>query len=290
MILERPEEPGRKYALTFTILVHVGLLAVLFFGVQWKRSQPDVVEVELWSSRPTPAVQAAAPPPPPPPEVKPEPRPEPKPQPKAEPKPEPPPPKKPDIAIKEEKKPPKPEPKKPEPEPKKSEPKPEPKPEPKKPEPKPEPRPEPKKPEPKPEVKPEPKAPDFSEMLKREAAERSPRPNNSQQMNKMAAAEAEQRAAAGKKGLQDYAAKIRQKVKGNISLPPNIQGNPEAIFEVNQLPTGEVLEVKLRRSSGNHSLDAAIERAILKSSPLPKPDDPALFQRTLEIKYKPFEE
>jgi len=285
MIPERPEEPGRKYALTFTILVHVGLLAILFFGVQWKRSQPDVVEVELWSSRPTPAVQAA-PPPPPPPEVKPEPRPEPKPQPKAEPKPEPPAPKKPDIAIKEEKKPPKPEPKKPEPEPKK----PEPKPEPKKPEPKSEPKPEPKKPEPKSEVKPEPKAPDFSEMLKREAAERSPRPNNSQQMNKMAAAEAEQRAAAGKKGLQDYAARIRQKVKGNISLPPNIQGNPEAIFEVNQLPTGEVLDVKLKRSSGNPSLDAAIERAILKSSPLPKPDDPSLFKRDLEIKYKPNEE
>jgi colicin import membrane protein len=285
MILERPEEPGKKPALAFTILVHVGLLAFLFFGVQWKRSQPDVVEVELWSSRPTQAVQAVAPPPPPP-ETKPEPQPEPKPAPKPEPKQLPPPPQKPDIAIKEEKKPPKPEPKKPEPEPKK----PEPKPEPKKPEPKPEPKVEPKKPEPKPEVKPEPKAPDFSEMLKREAAERGPRPNNSQQLTKAAAAEAEQRAAAGKKGLQDYAAKIRAKVKGNISLPPNIQGNPEAIFEVNQLPTGEVLEVKLKRSSGNPSLDAAIERAILKSSPLPKPDDPALFKRDLEIKYKPNEE
>jgi colicin import membrane protein len=69
-----------------------------------------------------------------------------------------------------------------------------------------------------------------------------------------------------------------------------IQGNPEAVFEVSQLPTGEVLDVKLKRSSGNQALDAAIERAIRKSSPLPKPDDPSLFQRTLEIKYKPFEE
>ena len=34
----------------------------------------------------------------------------------------------------------------------------------------------------------------------------------------------------------------------------------------------------------------AIERAILKSSPLPKPDDPSLFRRDLEIKYRPFEE
>lgn len=288
MIEELREEPGKKYALAFTVLVHVGLILALFLGVQWKNKQPEVMEVELWSATPTQAVQAVAPPPPP--ETKPEPQPEPEPRPvaKPEPKPLPPPPQKPDIAIKEEKKPPKPEPKKPEPEAKKPDPKPEPKPEPKKPEP---PKPEPKKPDPKPEVKPEPKASDlFSDMLKREAAERSPRPNNSQQMNKMAAAEAEQRAAAGKKGLQDYAAKIRRKVRGNIVQPPNIQGNPEAIFEVNQLPGGEVLDVRLKRSSGNEVLDRAIETAIRKSSPLPTPDDPALFRRDLEIKYKPFEE
>lgn len=272
MILERPEEPGKKYAMAFTFMVHAGLIAALFFGVQWKRSKPEVMEVELWSSRPVPAVQIAEPPPPPPePVVNPQPKPEPKPIPKVEPKPEP--PKKPDIAIKEEKKPPKPEPKKPEP----------------KPEP---PKPEPKKPEPpKPEPKPQPKAPNFDEMLKRETTELKPRPNASaQQMANAAAAESEQRASSNKKGLKDYAAKIRGKVRGNIVLPPNISGNPEAIFEVDQLPSGEALAVKLKRSSGNSGLDQAIERAILKSSPLPKPDDPALFQRTLEIKYKPFEE
>lgn len=275
MIPEKMDEPGKNKALAFTVLVHAGLIAALFFGVQWKRNQPDVVEVELWSSRPASAVQAAPPPPPPPPqEVKPEPKPEPKPAPKLEPKPEPPPPRKPDIAIKEEKKPPKPEPKKPEPEPK---------PEPKKPEAKPEPK--------KPEAKPEPRVPDFSKELASETAQLKTRPNTSaRQMTNAAAAEAEQRAAAGKRGMLDYAAKIRGKVRGNIVLPPGIQGNPEAIFEVNQLPSGEVLDVKLKRSSGNPGLDSAIERALLKSSPLPKPDDPALFQRTLEIKYKPFEE
>jgi colicin import membrane protein len=272
MILERPEEPGKKYAMAFTFMVHAGLIAALFFGVQWKRSKPEVMEVELWSSRPVPAVQVAAPPPPPPePVVKPEPKPEPKPIPKVEPKPEP--PKKPDIAIKEEKKPPKPEPKKPEP----------------KPEP---PKPEPKKPDPpKPEPKPQPKAPNFDEMLKRETSELKPRPNASaQQMANAAAAESEQRASSNKRGLEAYATKIRTKVRGNIVLPPNIQGNPEAVFIVDQLPTGEVLTIKLKRSSGNSGLDQAIERAIRKSSDLPKPDDPALFQRTLEIKYKPFEE
>ncbi len=277
MIPEKFDEPGKNKALAFTVLVHAGLIAALFFGVQWKRNQPDVVEVELWSSRPAAALQAAPPPPPPPPpqEVKPEPKPEPKPVPKVEPKPEPPPPKKPDIAIKEEKKPPKPEPKKPEPEPKK-----------------PEPKPEPKKPEAKPAVKPEPALPDFSKELASETAQLKNRPTttSTKQMTNAAAAEAEQRVAAGKRGMLDYAAKIRGKVRGNIVLPPSIQGNPEAIFEVNQLPSGEVLDVKLKRSSGNPGLDSAIERALLKSSPLPKPDDPALFQRTLEIKYKPFEE
>lgn len=282
MIPQIIEEPGRKKALAFTILVHAGLIAALFFGVQWKRNQPDVVEVELWSSRPAPAVQVP-PPPPPPEESRPEPKPEPKPVPKVEPKPEPPPPKKPDIALKEEKK--KPEPKKeaPKPEP----PKPEPKPEPKKPEPKP----EAKKPEVKPAPKPEPAVPDFSKELASETAQLKNRPNSSaRQLANAASAEAEQRAASGKRGMLDYAAKIRGKVRGNIVLPPAIQGNPEAIFEVNQLPSGEVLDVKLKRSSGNGSLDSAIERAIWKSSPLPKPDDPALFQRTLEIKYRPFEE
>jgi len=273
------EEPGKRNALAFTILVHTALIAALILGVQWKRIQPDAVEVELWSSRQLPAVRVApAPPPPAPPETRPEPIPEPKPVPKVETKPEPPPPVKPDIAIKEEKKPPKPEPKKPEPKPE---------PEPKKPEPKP----EPKKPEVKPEAKPEPKVPDFSKELASETAHLKARPNTSgQQMSNAAAAEAEQRAAAGKRGRDDYANKIRVKVRGNIVLPPNIQGNPEAVFMVEQLPGGEILNIKLKRSSGNAGLDTAIERAILKSSPLPEPTDPALFQRTLEIKYKPNEE
>lgn len=277
MIDQRPEEPGKKYALAFTFVVHVGLIAALFLGVQWKRSPPEVMEVELWSARPAPALQ---PPPPPPPE--PEVRPEPKPLPKVEAKPEPV-LKKPDIVVKEDKK--KPEPKKPEPKPEP------PKPEPKKPEP---PKPEPKKPEPaKPEAKPAPKF-DFDKELARETnqlkASTAKASASAQQMANAAAAEAEQRASSNKRGLLDYAAKIRGKIRGNIVLPPNIQGNPEAVFDVSQLPSGEVLDVKLRRSSGNAGLDAAIERAIRKSSPLPKPDDASLFQRTLEIKYKPFEE
>ena len=266
MILEKQAEPGKAYAVAFTLLVHVALAAVLFLGVQWKRSHPEVVEVELWAPTTRQATYVPPPPPPPEPVEAPQPKPAPKPEPKPEPKVEA--PKKPDIAIKDEKK---------KPEPRKPEPKPEP--------PKPEPRPEPKKPE----------APkfDFSKELANETSQLKSAARNSastQQMANAAAAEVEQRAASNKRGIADYASKIRGKVRGNIVLPPSIQGNPEAIFKVSQLPGGEVLSVKLERSSGNPALDTAIERAILKSSPLPKPDDPSLFQRELTIKYKPYEE
>ena len=64
---------------------------------------------------------------------------------------------------------------------------------------------------------------------------------------------------------------------GNIRLPNDMSGNPEAIFDVTQLPTGEVISIRLRKSSGQKGYDDAVERAILKSSPLPKPDQPNLF-------------
>ena len=89
---------------------------------------------------------------------------------------------------------------------------------------------------------------------------------------------------------EKYKNSIRLKVRGLIALPPGIQGNPQADFEVTQLPSGDVLDVKLRRSSGNPALDAAVERAIRKASPLPKPPYPELFNRVLNIPYRPRDE
>jgi colicin import membrane protein len=262
MLEDRPDQPGKKLAITFTAVVHLALVAALFFGVQWKSSEPEVMEVELWSATPVKATRLPPPAPPPP-----APKVEPVPVPKPEPKPQPvakiePPAKKPEIVVKEEKK--KPEPKKPEP------------------------KPEPKKAEPVKPAQPEARPVDpFKEMLERETRQRQAAET---QARLGALADEERRASAARRGLESYATKIRNKIRGNIVLPPGIQGNPEAIFDVNQLPSGEVLSVRLKRSSGNPVLDEAIERAIRKSSPLPKPDDISLFRRDLEIKYKPLEE
>jgi colicin import membrane protein len=84
-----------------------------------------------------------------------------------------------------------------------------------------------------------------------------------------------------------YRARIAAKIKGNVILPLEVVGNPTAEFDVKQLPTGEVIDVKLRKSSGNRTLDEAWERAIRKSSPLPKPDQPEAFRRELTLRFRP---
>ena len=99
----------------------------------------------------------------------------------------------------------------------------------------------------------------------------------------------ESRSAARSLALDTYINQIRRKVRGNIVLPPGISGNPEAVFLVDQLPSGEVLDVRLKRGTGIPALDAAIKRAIDKSSPLPLPSDRSLFTRTLEFTFRPLD-
>jgi len=94
-------------------------------------------------------------------------------------------------------------------------------------------------------------------------------------------------ASARSRAEADWIRRIQAKVKGNVIVPAELAGNPEAIFDVVQLPTGEIIDATLRKSSGSRAYDDAVQRAILKSSPLPRPDRPELFQRTLTLKFRP---
>ena len=89
------------------------------------------------------------------------------------------------------------------------------------------------------------------------------------------------------KAEADWIRSIQAKVRGNVTVPPDMPGNPEAIFEVVQLPTGEIIDAKLTKSSGVRAYDDAVQRAIVKSSPLPRPERPDLFQRSLTLKFRP---
>jgi colicin import membrane protein len=169
----------------------------------------------------------------------------------------------------------------------------------------PEPRPEPAPPPPKPDIaikdkekpKPQPKVEPprpridpFQEQLKREAEQLTQRKQADSAAQELSQMKAAQAASTRNKAMSDYLGRIRGKIRGNIVVPPEVKGNPEAVFDVTQLPSGEIVTVRLKRTSGHATLDAAIERAILKSNPLPKPEPADLFSRSLELRFKPLDE
>lgn len=250
VLFEDREDPGRKASAALAAAVHVALIVLLVYGVRWQTRSPEAVEVELVRALPAPAPAVVAPPEP---EPAPPPKVEPKPEPRPEPKPAP--PAKPDIALKEKEKP------KPKPEPK-----------------------------PVPKAEPKPKPNKVDPLLDRELKELEAQRRNQMAARDLEQLKSDQAAVARSKATADYIGKIKGKIKGNIVLPPDIRGNPEAVFDVVQLPSGEILSVKLKKSSGHTAYDNAIERAILKSSPLPKPAQGDLFSRSLELKFRPLEE
>lgn len=95
--------------------------------------------------------------------------------------------------------------------------------------------------------------------------------------------------AARTKLISEFQERIRAKIRGHLRLPPNLAGNPEVTFQVRLLPDGEVLGISTTRSSGNAAYDEAVERAILKASPLPLPSDKeaaAAFRQGLTLKFR----
>jgi len=92
--------------------------------------------------------------------------------------------------------------------------------------------------------------------------------------------------------VNEYQAKIKAKIRRNIVMPPDVRDDALAEFSVTLLPDGSVLlPSKLIKSSGNAAYDNAVERAILKSQPLPLPADVAMFNRfrVLLLVFKPVE-
>lgn len=275
---------GKWIAAAAAIAVHVAFLLVLLFTVNWQNTKPDAVTAELYAppaapakaepaAKPAPAPPKPAPEPPKPAPEPPKPAPE-RPPPPVKPAPEPPrkvePPPRPigpskaEIALKEKQ----------ELERRRKD-----------------------------ELEQARKQQEKKELDKREADNKAKeqqqrladaRERQAREAEALKAQADRERVlqakasanAAKSRASSDYVGRIQAKIRGNVVLPPDI-GNPEAIFEVVQLPTGEIIDVQLRKSSGVRAYDEAVQRAILKSSPLPQPGSPEFFQRTLTLKFRP---
>ncbi len=273
---ETPNEKTLSGALA--LLMHLMFFALLVVGVSWQKREAPPRVAELWSSLPAPKTA-----PPPPPKI------EPKPVPKAEPKPPPPPPPPPKVV------------------------------------PKPEPKPVPKADiaaQERKEKERKAKEQELAEKKKREEQELAEKKNREErelaekkkkeELARLAALKQQQakeaaeqlareqdealkriaQAEAQARLVDEYKRRIADRIRREIVEPSGLQGNPEAEFNVVVLPGGEVLDVKLRRTSGQALWDGAVERAIRKAQPLPLPPvESGLMRefRELNLKFRPKE-
>lgn len=103
-------------------------------------------------------------------------------------------------------------------------------------------------------------------------------------------AEEEQRAAAVDAGLlAQYIAQIQARIQRAWIKPPSARAGLNCVVYVTQVPGGEVVSVRVGECNGDDIVRQSIEAAVYRASPLPKPSDPALFERNLRLNFKPEE-
>jgi colicin import membrane protein len=315
-----PPEPNRVPAILLAVAVHALLLAFLWIGISWQNTEPPAVEAEVWDMKVQSAAAPALPPPPPPEVQEPEPQPEPTPAPPPPPpkvaEPEPVKPAAPDINLEREKK--LAEQKKQRErdllekkererelaEKKERE------------ELKAKELAEKKAQEKKELAKREQEKKELEKKLEAEkklAAEKADAEKKKVAAEKAARAKAEKAEQAKLDKLRDdelkritgaagtagsaqkssapkidagYVARLTALIKSNTTFAgsTDVPGNPKAVFKVELLPTGEILSVRLSKSSGVPQFDDAVERGINKSSPLPKKKDGTV-ERTIVVNF-----
>ena len=85
----------------------------------------------------------------------------------------------------------------------------------------------------------------------------------------------------------EYIAQIKDRIERNWLRPPGTAAELKCIVRVSQIPGGEVVQAEIMESSGNIAFDRSVEEAVLRSSPLPVPKDPSLFDRHIVITFEP---
>ena len=87
---------------------------------------------------------------------------------------------------------------------------------------------------------------------------------------------------------QVYILAIKQKIERNWRQPQEGGKMPDCELRVLQGPGGIILDVRFGTcTGGSPTYRDSIEKAVYKAEPLPKPGDPSLFERELNILFKP---
>ena len=89
--------------------------------------------------------------------------------------------------------------------------------------------------------------------------------------------------------LVKYQFALMQKIESNWIQPPSAGKGTKCVVSVTQLPGGDVISANVKSCNGDENLRRSVEAAIYKASPLPKPEDPNLYDKDLRFIFEPVE-
>ncbi len=87
--------------------------------------------------------------------------------------------------------------------------------------------------------------------------------------------------------MADWVGQIAARIQRAWLRPPSARPGIECVVYVSQVPGGEVVDVRVGECNGDQAVRESIESAVYRASPLPPPPDPSLFERNLELRFKP---
>ena len=123
------------------------------------------------------------------------------------------------------------------------------------------------------------------EDIQRQREENERRRREEEAAARQAELEAEERrfAARSSAEMAAYQFAIAQKIRRNWAVPASAGPETRCSVRVTQLPGGEVVSVNIISCNGDAAVQRSVEAAIRRSSPLPEPSNPDLFDRNLTL-------
>jgi len=123
-----------------------------------------------------------------------------------------------------------------------------------------------------------------------EAEDRRIKAEREAELQRALSAEEDRRNASRLAGLgAQWAQAIQARVQRAWIRPPSAKAGLDCVVIVTQVPGGTVVRAEVRSCNGDEAVKQSIEAAVFRASPLPPPPDPALFERTLELRFRPYE-
>jgi colicin import membrane protein len=122
---------------------------------------------------------------------------------------------------------------------------------------------------------------------KHKALEAQQRAQSEAELKRSLDAEDRANAARSSGALASWEAQITARIQRAWLKPPAARAGIVCELDVTQVPGGEVTNVRIGECNGDQAVRDSIVAAAYRASPLPPPPDPSLFERELQITFRP---